>query len=84
MPRPTGAARFRAGTVVEVAARTCVPADPPLLAGPPHRTGSGWGRINGKTVTIHATDTELTMACDDGIRIVGRTIYQPARKRTRV
>ncbi|MFI6333264.1 IS481 family transposase, partial [Micromonospora chersina] len=38
------------------------------------------GRVHaGKTVTIHVTDTELAIACDDGTRIVRRTTDQPVR-----
>ncbi|MET8835099.1 hypothetical protein ABZV78_14450 [Micromonospora sp. NPDC004540] len=33
----------------------------------------------GKTVTINVTDTELAIACDDGIRTVRRTTDQPVR-----
>ncbi|WP_262285552.1 IS481 family transposase [Micromonospora sp. MA102] len=38
------------------------------------------GRIHArKTVTIDVTDTELSIACDDGIRTVRRTTDQPVR-----
>ncbi|KAB1159199.1 IS481 family transposase [Micromonospora sp. AMSO12t] len=38
------------------------------------------GRVHaGKTVTIDVTDTELAIACDDGIRTVRRTTDQPVR-----
>ncbi|MGA4728995.1 hypothetical protein ACPB67_16340 [Micromonospora taraxaci] len=38
------------------------------------------GRVHaGKTVTIHVTDTELAIACEDGTRIVRRTTDQPVR-----
>ncbi|MFG3577844.1 OPA3 family protein [Micromonospora chersina] len=35
--------------------------------------------ITVELVTIHATDTELAIACDDGTRIVRRTTDQPVR-----
>ncbi|MFG3603812.1 hypothetical protein [Micromonospora chersina] len=36
------------------------------------------GRLHaGKTVTIDVTETELAIACDDGIRTVRRTTDQP-------
>ncbi|MFI5848654.1 hypothetical protein ACIA8B_05095 [Micromonospora chalcea] len=38
------------------------------------------GRVYaGKTITIHVTDTELTIACDDGTRALRRTTDQPVR-----
>ncbi|MFD6262691.1 hypothetical protein ACFWDK_06510 [Micromonospora chalcea] len=38
------------------------------------------GRVYaGKTITIHVTDTELTIACDDGTRTLRRTTDQPVR-----
>ncbi|MFE9203215.1 hypothetical protein [Micromonospora sp. NPDC007230] len=38
------------------------------------------GRVHaGKSVTIHVTDTELAIACDDGTRLVRRTTDRPVR-----
>ncbi|GHJ54723.1 hypothetical protein Nm8I071_40300 [Nonomuraea sp. TT08I-71] len=38
------------------------------------------GRVHaGNTVTINVTDSELAIACDDGIRTVRRTTDQPVR-----
>ncbi|WP_088990726.1 hypothetical protein [Micromonospora chokoriensis] len=38
------------------------------------------GRVHAdKTVTINVTETELAIACDDGMRTVRRTTDQPVR-----
>jgi hypothetical protein len=39
------------------------------------------GRVHAhKTVTIDVTDTELTVHCDDGVRVFRRTTDQPVTR----
>jgi hypothetical protein len=44
-----------------------------MLSGPTRRLHAG------QTVSINVTDTELAIACDDGVRTVRRTSQHPVR-----